>query len=389
MGSVETLPSGRFRALALNALTKKKETVRNLTPGSRGSWESFEEADAAWRSREKEIDGTYEDAGVSVTRKRHRVQFAPFATAWVAVQDGEPNTRNNHRHILSILNRHFGDKWMDEITETDVRRFLADQRDAGLAPITRQQRLSLLGRIFRQAFKEGACEVDPTADIRVVVPKRGVSRARIITEQQLFLMLVLLPAWFWPAALLAYDTGLRAAEIAGLRWFRVDIANPDDASIMVSDVAEADGSLRDYPKGKEAFRLPLTPRVATALGILREMFPGGEMDQIFRKPTRNGLRPIKPKTITDLWAKARKMAGLDTPAVKFHDLRHACGTNLARAGATAMVIKAVLRHAGLSTSQQYIEAVADEDMRAAMATVTEIGAGRKPRAVHTAENLAS
>ena len=62
--------------------------------------------------------------------------------------------------------------------------------------------------------------------------------------------------------------------------------------------------------------------------------------------------------------------------MKFHDLPHTCATNLARAGHTAMVIKAVLRHAGLNTSQIYIDAVSDDGF-AAMRGVSESGGSRR------------
>jgi integrase len=88
-------------------------------------------------------------------------------------------------------------------------------------------------------------------------------------------------------------------------------------------------------------------------------------------------------------AQARKKAGLNEPAVKFHDLRHACATNLARAGHSAMVIKAVLRHAGLSTSRIYIDAVSDDEMRAAMKGVSESGGARRQLRVVEPEQMAS
>ena len=130
---------------------------------------------------------------------------------------------------------------------------------------------------------------------------------------------------------------------------------------MIADVMERDGTVRGYPKGKKPVRFPVTPRTATAFSALRKMFPGGDMDLVFRVPKKSGSVRLLPQYITGLWHQARTKAGLNEPAVKFHDLRHACATNLARAGHTAMVIKAVLRHAGLSTSQIYIDAVSDDE----------------------------
>lgn len=379
MGSVETLPSGRHRAMAWNPLTKKKLPIKNPEPGSRGSWSSYEEADAAWRVAERQWDTTYSDGGIEVVRKRRRLTFAEYAKAWAEVAEGEMNTRTTKNTHVRILNKTFGGFLIDDISPMDVRRWHHQERVAGHAPSTRQGRLITLGQIMRRAVQDHLRPDDPTVDITVIVPKKGASDARILTDQELSLAQSFLPAWFRPAALLACDSGLRAAEVSGLRWFRLDLADPLTASVKIADVLERDGSLRNHPKGKKHERLPVTPRTAAALIELRKMFPGDDMDFVFRlskagsPPPANAVAPrvVLPKYITKLWADARTSAKLDQPPVKFHHLRHACATNLARAGYSAMVIKKVLRHANLSTSQIYIEAEGDAEVRAAMTAVSE------------------
>ncbi len=80
------------------------------------------------------------------------------------------------------------------------------------------------------------------------------------------------------------------------------------------------------------------------------------MGHVFYDPTTK--KRLTTNRIRAEWRRAVKAAGLDgEDAPRWHDLRHSCATALARAGAPAYVIMAVLRHADLRTAQVYIDRV--------------------------------
>jgi integrase/recombinase XerD len=71
---------------------------------------------------------------------------------------------------------------------------------------------------------------------------------------------------------------------------------------------------------------------------------------LFREPLG---APMRPDAVGELLAAASRRAGLEVP-IRAHQLRHACGSNFADAGAGIDVIADLLGHAGVSSSQVYV-----------------------------------
>ena len=63
--------------------------------------------------------------------------------------------------------------------------------------------------------------------------------------------------------------------------------------------------------------------------------------------------PMRPDAVGGMLAAASCRAGIDTP-IRPHQLRHACGSNLADAGTGIDVIAELLGHTAVSSSQVYV-----------------------------------
>jgi len=144
---------------------------------------------------------------------------------------------------------------------------------------------------------------------------------------------------------LALATGARRGELISLEWRDVDLKggsillratkNGDDRRVPL--LGEARQWLADHAKVRKLD----DPRV----------FPGSSPD-----------RPVW--VVDKAWTKAKKAAEVEN--LRIHDLRHSCGSYLAKAGASAFQIAAILGHrSGPGLTARYVHLVA-EDSRGLM-----------------------
>lgn len=122
----------------------------------------------------------------------------------------------------------------------------------------------------------------------------------------------------------AVDTGMRQAEIFGLRWDDVDL---NGRTIRVR--AENTKTLTER-------RVPMTSRVRDVLIAWREAFPVSAGEPLFGY-TANVKRN---------YGRARAAAGLTH--VRFHDLRHTAATRMIQGGTQVAEVGRILGHTDLS-----------------------------------------
>jgi integrase/recombinase XerD len=164
--------------------------------------------------------------------------------------------------------------------------------------------------------------------------------------------------------LLMARAGLRRGELCGLR--RSDVHLLADSRPLGCGVAgahlhvvrRADNPNRAWAKSRRGRAVPLDALVVLALDTYafeRASLPrAAESDfllvNLFRGPVG---APMRPDAVGELLAAACRRAGLGE-AVTPHQLRHACGSNLADAGCGVDVIADILGHASLTSSRVYL-----------------------------------
>lgn len=138
--------------------------------------------------------------------------------------------------------------------------------------------------------------------------------------------------------LLLARLGLRAGEVAALKW---------------CDIDWHDGTLCVAGKSRRETRLPLPQEVGEAiLHYVEHQRPRVPSEHVFLT-TMAPIGPIGQKTVTRIAACALRRANVDSPIHGAHVLRHSAATHMLRQGVSLPLIGAVLRHASVETTAIY------------------------------------
>ena len=169
------------------------------------------------------------------------------------------------------------------------------------------------------------------------------------------------------AALLrfAISSGCRRGEIAGARWgdFNAELGI---VTIRRSIDSTPGNGLPKETKTARAKVISLDPATFEALAThkLRQADEGRNRGWVWSR-NHDGVTPIRPDRITDLWAAVRDEIP-ELEGVRFHDIRHATATWLIAAGMDPRTVADRLGHDDVKlTLSTYTAPVAASDRRAA------------------------
>jgi integrase len=141
--------------------------------------------------------------------------------------------------------------------------------------------------------------------------------------------------------------GLRLGELLALQWGDIDFAR---STITVRRALSA--GVQSTTKSGRIRRVPLPDQLAAALDSLsrREDFTSDD-DLVFCNAFG---RILDGSALRRRYKAARDAAGLRE--LRFHDLRHTYGSNLAAAGVDLVTIQSVMGHGALATTSRYLHA---------------------------------
>jgi integrase len=292
---------------------------------------------------------------------QERLTLETLAPRYLAHKETIGLRRSTLRDYAGHLRMHlipfFGGRSLDAITAGEVEAFIGAKLREGKSRKTVDELVGLLSAMYRYAVKRGLARVNPVeladrprqqrpdADIRYLTVEELEALLRAVPEDELGRMERVL-------YLTAAMTGMRRGECVALRWRDVDWS----AGLIRVRRSFGDGEFGP-PKSRRSSRaVPMADRLTAELDRLqRESRFQDEEDLVFCHPILGGV--YDPSKLRKRFVAAARAASLRP--VRFHDLRHTFGTQMAAAGAPLRAIQEWMGHSDYRTTSIYADYAPD------------------------------
>lgn len=241
---------------------------------------------------------------------------------------------SNIRH----LDEFFQGRKARSIGADDVRRFVEARQEAGASNASINRALAALKSMFRLAGRDGKLPGAP----HIELCKEPNARDGFLEYDGFKKLRAELPAYLRGPVTLAFFTGMRLGEIAGLKWSQVDLKG---RTIRLNAGETKNDEGRVIPMNAETVEMLSALSQKTERVFQNGQDPLGQFRKSWRAACiRAGLG--KNETLPD--GKTEVYVGL-----QFHDLRRSGVRNLVRAGVSEQVAMKISGHKTTSVFRRY------------------------------------
>ena len=262
------------------------------------------------------------------------------------------------RDLLDLAD--FSDNTLIDITADDLRAWLAELKQRGLAASTTARRLSAARQFYLFLFRDGLRIDNPAAHLES--PRRGRSLPKLLSESDVDRLLdcveqdhknkgTLKSARQRVLLEMLYATGLRISELVGMPRRAI---STDMSMLIVRGKGDKE---RMVPLGSKAIEA-----LEDYLTLLDAAVPAKDRSN-FIFPSRGVEGHLTRRRVGQMLKDLALEAGLLPANLSPHKLRHAFATHLLSHGADLRTVQQLLGHADISTTQIYTH-VLDERMKA-------------------------
>lgn len=292
--------------------------------------------------------------------------------------------------IQSIADHHLtpalGHIPLKELQAPSIQAYYSQALEKPLSPRSVHYHHRLLKQALKYAVHQGYLGRNP-CDL-VYPPSPKGKPMRTLTQSEVTdLLIAASSSIHYPIIYAAVSTGLRQAELLGLRWRDIDTAS---RSISVNRVLYKRRGVCQFNEPKTPHsrrRVSMTSKLAEFLSeyrLERERL----YHEIGRTITLDDLvfanyegKPVDPGVLTHNFARIAKRAGLEN--VRFHDLRHTFASLMLLRGVPAKVISEALGHASVAFTLQVYSHILPGMHSEAMALLDEV----LPAAINGAQDF--
>lgn len=235
------------------------------------------EANAWLGARRVELSAIYRDAGVPVARSTQTFAelAALYLSSYCTLRGASRRAAEWHTRQLVA---EFGDQPQVRIDRAAVKRYraaLATQPSSTGRPLSvgaQCDRLHALEKILEVAVDEQSRTDNPASGLRAVERNRARRTGKhVYSDDEVALLVKVIPEWAAPAVLLGRYAGLRPGEVAGLCWEQLDLTPNALGMGRVLVDRQWDRTTRKVKhetKGRVSRSLPLIPALVEALAEL-------------------------------------------------------------------------------------------------------------------------
>lgn len=356
-GSVDQLPSGRYRAQYYGPDGRRhKAPTTFLAKQDARAWLSLRQAEIIakqWMPPD--------------AVEAPKTTFGEYAPEWLANRQvgGRPLKPRSREHYRKLLDEHllpaFGSLPLVSITGDDVREWYAKLLPD--KPTMRAHAYGLLRTILTTAVADGKITANP-ATIRGAGTARRVHKVRPATIEEIGTIADAMPDRWSLMVLLAAWCAVRFGELTELRRKDVVFENYDDVSLRIERaVVRTDAGFEvTTPKSDAGIRDVAVPPHLTPLireHLAKHVAP--QRDALLFPAVSGGH--LAPATLYRRFYTARAEAGRDD--LRWHDLRHSGAVLAAATGATLAELMARLGHSTPQAAMRYQHAAQGRDRQIA------------------------
>lgn len=350
-GTVEKLPSGRYRARYRGPDGRRYSApTLFLTQRDARGWLALQQAEI--------IKGAWLPPGAD-EKPRPRLTLADYAEDWLDHRDLKERTREHYRDLLDrqILPK-LGKLPLASITADDVRSWYAALgKDT---PTLRAHAYGLLRTMMGTAASDGKIAANPCV-IRGAGTARRVKKIRPATLEELETLTAAMPEHQRLMVLLASWCALRFGELTELRRKDIDLEN-GVVRVERAVVRTDDGFQVTTPKSEAGVRdVAIPPHLLPAVAEHLDRFVVDDDDALLFPAKQGGH--LAPASLYRSFYPAREAAG--RPDLRWHDLRHSGAVLAAATGATLAELMARLGHSTPQAAMRYQHASRGRDKKIA------------------------
>jgi len=269
-----------------------------------------------------------------------------YLTRWledVCVPRLEANTVKAYRTCIDLhIAPRIGQLWLTDIQPRHIQHLYADMAADGIGARTIELTHVTLHSALKQAVRWQMLSRNPAEGAVPPRPERREMKA-LEPEQIAAVMDAARKTPIGDLVYLALCTGMRKAELLGLRWTDIDW---DASSIQVQRNLVRVGKETIIKDTKTKSSRRSVPIDTTVIDHLRAMKAVSKSDYVFTRQDHRG--PMDPSTVTHQFARIAAAAGVS--GLRFHDLRHTHASLLLAAGIHPKVVQERLGHSTITVT---------------------------------------